>query len=46
MNKQVLKQLETVGPGSLIIVDWNDASVGKSLGSGTCVDVPIHPDHL
>jgi hypothetical protein len=41
MNKQVLKQLESLSPGCLVCVEWNDASVGKSLGSGVAVDVPV-----
>ena len=41
MNKQVLKQLEKLSPGCLVCVEWSDASVGKSLGSGVAVDVPV-----
>ena len=40
MRKQVLKELENLSPGSLVCVEWSDASVGKSLGSGVAVDVP------
>ena len=41
MKKQVLKELENLSPGSLVCVEWSDASVGKSLGSGVAVDVPV-----
>lgn len=41
MKKQVLKDLENLSPGSLVCVEWSDASVGKSLGSGVAVDVPV-----
>jgi hypothetical protein len=39
--KQVLKALENVSPGDLIAVEWCDASVGKSSGSGMAIDVPV-----
>jgi hypothetical protein len=35
------KQLQDLQPGDLICVEWTDASVGKSLGSGVAVDVPV-----
>jgi hypothetical protein len=41
LNKQVLKQLENLSPGCLVCVEWTDASIGKSLGSGVAVDVPV-----
>jgi len=41
MIKQILKQMENVKPGDLIAVDWCDASVGKSSGSGMTIDVPV-----
>lgn len=41
MSKQILKLLENVKPGDLIAVDWCDASVGKSSGSGMTIDVPV-----
>ena len=41
MNKQVLKQIKGLQPGDLIRVDWSDASIGKSLTSGTAVDIPV-----
>ena len=41
MKKQVLKELENLSPGCLVCVEWSDASVGKSLGSGVAVDVPV-----
>jgi hypothetical protein len=37
----MMKQLESLSPGDLICVDWYDASIGKSLGSGVDVDVPV-----
>lgn len=41
MSKQILILLENVKPGDLIAVDWCDASVGKSSGSGMTIDVPV-----
>jgi hypothetical protein len=41
MSKQILKTLESIKPGDLIAVDWCDASVGKSSGSGMTIDVPV-----
>ena len=41
MKKHVLKQLADLSPGCLVCVEWSDASVGKSLGSGVAVDVPV-----
>jgi hypothetical protein len=41
LSKQVLKLLENVCPGDLIAIDWCDASVGKSSGSGMTIDVPV-----
>jgi hypothetical protein len=41
VNKQILKQLETISAGSIVLVDWVDASVGKSLQTGVAVDVPV-----
>jgi hypothetical protein len=41
MNKQVLKQIKSLRPGDLIRVEWTDASIGKSLSSGTDVDIPV-----
>jgi len=40
-GKNLRKQLEGLAPGDLVSVDWCDASVGKSLGSGVAVDVPV-----
>jgi hypothetical protein len=40
-SKNLRKQLEQLAPGDLVSVDWCDASVGKSLGSGVAVDVPV-----
>ncbi|MDH5782051.1 MAG: hypothetical protein OEZ35_00070 [Candidatus Bathyarchaeota archaeon] len=42
MKRQVLKkQLEGVCKGDLVRIDWADASVGKSMGMGLAVDVPV-----
>jgi acetamidase/formamidase len=40
-NQQIQKSLEACNPGDLIAVDWCDASVGKSSGSGMTIDVPV-----
>jgi hypothetical protein len=40
-KRSLKKQLEALSPGDLICVDWYDASIGKSLGSGMAVDVPV-----
>lgn len=40
-NKSLKKQLEDLQLGDLICVEWTDASIGKSLGSGLVVDVPV-----
>lgn len=39
-KKNLKKQLDDVQLGDLVCVDWTDASIGKSLGSGIAVDVP------
>jgi len=39
-GKSLKKQLKDLQSGDLICVEWNDASIGKSLGSGVAVDVP------
>jgi hypothetical protein len=41
-HKNSKKQLEALSPGDLIKVEWTDASIGKSLGSGVAVDVPVN----
>jgi len=40
-NKSLKKQLKDLQLGDLICVEWTDASIGKSLGSGVAVDVPV-----
>jgi len=40
-NKSLKKQLKDLQLGDLISVSWTDASIGKSLGSGLVVDVPV-----
>ena len=39
--KNLRRQLEGLAPGDLIAVDWCDASIGKSSGSGMAIDVPV-----
>ena len=40
-NKDLKRQLESLCVGDLICVEWCDASVGKSRGSGMMIDVPV-----
>ena len=41
-TKKGLKKVFTdLCPGDLVCVEWCDASVGKSSGSGVCIDVPV-----
>lgn len=40
-QKNLKRQLESLCVGDLICVEWCDASVGKSLGSGASIDVPV-----
>ncbi len=40
-EKDLKKQLESLCVGDLICVEWCDASVGKSSGSGALIDVPV-----
>jgi len=40
-SKSLKKQLEDLQVGDLISVSGTDASIGKSLGSGIAVDVPV-----
>jgi hypothetical protein len=39
-KRQLKKQLELLNPGDLVMVDWCDASVGKSMDSGATIDIP------
>jgi hypothetical protein len=41
VKKALKKQLESLGKGDLICIEWTDASIGKSLGTGLTVDVPV-----
>ena len=41
MNKQLMKQLESVRQGDLVLLEWTDASVGKSMASGMDIDIPV-----
>jgi hypothetical protein len=38
--KHVAKQIESLQLGDLVRVEWADASIGKSIGSGNSIDVP------
>jgi len=40
-NKNVLKQISELNRGDLVRVEWWDASIGRSLASGTEVDIPV-----
>lgn len=40
--KEVVRQIRRLSLGDLVRVDWFDASIGKSLGSGLSgIDVPV-----
>ena len=42
MNQNQLKKVfDSLRPGDLVCVEWCDASVGKSSGSGISIDVPV-----
>jgi len=41
MRKELKKQLENLSKGDLVRVEWTDASIGKSLGTGMAIDVPV-----
>jgi hypothetical protein len=42
LKTEILKQIKQLQVGDLIRVEWNDASVGKSLSGGVCaIDVPV-----
>jgi hypothetical protein len=40
-EKTIVEQLKNIHQGDLVEVSWSDASVGKSLGSGGAIDVPV-----
>jgi len=40
-RKQLQKVLGDLRSGDLVCVEWSDASVGKSSGSGVSIDVPV-----
>lgn len=40
-KKGLKKVFESLCPGDLVCVEWSDASVGKSSGSGVAIDVPV-----
>lgn len=42
MKSEILKQIRQLQIGDLVRVEWNDASVGKSLSGGVqAIDVPV-----
>jgi hypothetical protein len=41
MKSNLKKMLESLNSGDLVCVEWCDASVGKSSGSGAAIDVPV-----
>jgi hypothetical protein len=41
MKRKIDDEIRKLGPGDLCCVDWYDASIGQSLGSGMAVDVPV-----
>jgi len=41
LKKKVNNQISELCSGDLVRVEWTDASIGKSLSSGTNVDVPV-----
>ncbi|MCW4048064.1 MAG: hypothetical protein NWE99_10990 [Candidatus Bathyarchaeota archaeon] len=41
LSKSLQRQVAQLSPGDLVCCEWCDASVGKSLGSGANVDVPV-----
>ena len=40
-RENLRKILKNLNPGDLVCVEWCDASVGKSSGSGIAIDVPV-----
>jgi hypothetical protein len=40
-KNQLKKVFDSLRPGDLVCVEWCDASVGKSSGSGVAIDVPV-----
>jgi hypothetical protein len=40
-RNQLKKVFDGLRPGDLVCVEWCDASVGKSSGSGVSIDVPV-----
>ena len=41
MRQRIVDEIKKLSLGDLVRVDWSDASIGKSLSSGTGVDVPV-----
>jgi hypothetical protein len=41
MKNNLRKTIEGLSPGDLICCSWCDASVGKSIGAGMAIDVPV-----
>jgi len=40
-RRELKKRLELLSPGDLVMVEWCDASVGKSMDSGATIDIPV-----
>jgi hypothetical protein len=40
-KRELKKQLERLSPGDLVMIEWCDASVGKSMDSGAAIDIPV-----
>jgi len=40
-RNRLKKVFDSLRPGDLVCVEWCDASVGKSSGSGVSIDVPV-----
>lgn len=41
MKKRIVDEIKQLNLGDLVRVEWCDASTGKSLGSGSNIDVPV-----
>ncbi len=39
--RRVAEQIGSLQLGDLVRVEWTDASIGKSIGSGDSIDVPV-----
>lgn len=41
MKKRIVDEIKRLNLGDLVRVEWCDASIGKSLSSGSDIDVPV-----